>query len=656
MIEGNRILSRKNVYNAITKRQDKPRTDILYIESNGSQYVDTGVMYSDDIRVVINCFLLESSSYPAAMFGTRTSDQRNSFNMWVYEDYLRDDYATSYSWKWNHKPFGRLLIDKHSCYTKVNHSSSNYSKKISFSPPGTIYLFGINQPEEYANDNCSMRLYNCKIYDGDVLIRDFHPAIDLDTNEVCLYDTIEKIFYKNLGSGSFAAGPNLQISEEYEKVEYIQANRSSLIKGPYINLGVKPLGSSTTVVDFQYVGYNMVVGDGDSIFGTRNSNNTAQYGLMKKNVSSTSWIWRFDYGSYQKSLSLVNYSNRNKISIYKNILRFENGLEMISTGTLQDADWPLYLFAMNSGGSITGCCTLRMFSFELHDSNTNLYLVPVKRKSDEIAGMYDTVSGTFYASTDPSCQFVAGPNVYDSISEVNDTVPLTNPDILANLDYVSLLTDLTFETSTLGRPICASNLATVLKYLNPVPYTPIEYIEGTGTQWMELNIVPNETTVMQIDFIAYDATGYVLIGFFEEDRNNGYRMFYSSAHDGIFMDIGEARVLGGKLLLNQRLHYEAGNLYVKDLNTDSIIVTSTAVDNFSTIHTIKLLKGRYIDGNRDIISKGRIYSVKIYNETLKVFDGIPVRYIDGRIGLYDRVSQQFFGNSGSGEFIAGPDI
>jgi hypothetical protein len=50
----------------------------------------------------------------------------------------------------------------------------------------------------------------------------------------------------------------------------------------------------------------------------------------------------------------------------------------------------------------------------------------------------------------------------------------------------------------------------------------------------------------------------------------------------------------------------------------------------------------------------RLYYFKIYSNNGLVRDLIPVRV--GQVGyMYDKVSGQLFGNSGTGEFILGAD-
>jgi len=60
------------------------------------------------------------------------------------------------------------------------------------------------------------------------------------------------------------------------------------------------------------------------------------------------------------------------------------------------------------------------------------------------------------------------------------------------------------------------------------------------------------------------------------------------------------------------------------------------------------------NGGSRVYTGMRIYYFKMYNRTSIVRDYIPVqRKSDGAIGLYDRVSGTFFGNSGTGSFGGG---
>lgn len=51
-------------------------------------------------------------------------------------------------------------------------------------------------------DKAQCKIYSCKIYKKDVLVRDFVPALN-SKGEAGLYDNVEKVFYENQGEGAF---------------------------------------------------------------------------------------------------------------------------------------------------------------------------------------------------------------------------------------------------------------------------------------------------------------------------------------------------------------------------------------------------------------------------------------------------------------------
>lgn len=53
------------------------------------------------------------------------------------------------------------------------------------------------------------RLYYFRLYENNVLVRDFIPCRMLDTNTVCLYDKVTDTFFTNAGTGTFVAGPEV---------------------------------------------------------------------------------------------------------------------------------------------------------------------------------------------------------------------------------------------------------------------------------------------------------------------------------------------------------------------------------------------------------------------------------------------------------------
>lgn len=54
----------------------------------------------------------------------------------------------------------------------------------------------------------SLRLYNCKLYDGNTILRDFVPCYRKSDGEIGLYDKVNDKFYTNEGNGEFIKGGN----------------------------------------------------------------------------------------------------------------------------------------------------------------------------------------------------------------------------------------------------------------------------------------------------------------------------------------------------------------------------------------------------------------------------------------------------------------
>ena len=51
-------------------------------------------------------------------------------------------------------------------------------------------------------DGFQGKMYYCKIYDNDVLVRDFIPAVRDSDGKAGLYDLVTNQFYTNVGTGA----------------------------------------------------------------------------------------------------------------------------------------------------------------------------------------------------------------------------------------------------------------------------------------------------------------------------------------------------------------------------------------------------------------------------------------------------------------------
>jgi len=175
------------------------------------------------------------------------------------------------------------------------------------------------------------------------------------------------------------------------------------------------------------------------------------------------------------------------------------------------------------------------------------------------------------------------------------------------------------------------------------PYdAEIEYLESDGNQWIDTLLYGDKNTEVQIDFIPYENNKS--IGFSRGDNTNDINLYITNSGNGGNQRFGNRAVL---------VKYTVGNRYNVILRNTKLFVneeeyTFTASASFTTPTTLQIFKtNTYI--------KAKVFATKILKNNIVVFDGIPVRV--GQIGyMYDKVSGQLFGNSGTGSFILGNDI
>lgn len=88
-----------------------------------------------------------------------------------------------------------------------------------FSYTANLYLFGFYMNGSVTTRGAKFRFYKCKIYDDDILIRDFIPVKRKVDNVIGMYDLVEGKFYGNNGTGTFPATKELLLLNELKWIE-----------------------------------------------------------------------------------------------------------------------------------------------------------------------------------------------------------------------------------------------------------------------------------------------------------------------------------------------------------------------------------------------------------------------------------------------------
>lgn len=183
----------------------------------------------------------------------------------------------------------------------------------------------------------------------------------------------------------------------------------------------------------------------------------------------------------------------------------------------------------------------------------------------------------------------------------------------------------------------------------PQGYTRVEYIESTGTQYIDTGFKPNQDTrvVLRFEPIA----GTVNTTFFGTQNGSKKSTF-------IFLFVTTDQIT--RYCYNN-IHADYAGLYsgvhTLDANAnvwyvDGAVVHTFPAGTFQCNHNLILFAYNNAGIVRNITSS-RIYESEIYNNSVLARHFIPCIAQNGEIGLYDAVSETFFGNDGTGEFIAG---
>ena len=176
-------------------------TKLEYIESSGTQYIDTGVsnFRTQSTRVTLDVDWLSGLGYYFGCAQSGLSWYVEAFQPTkVYSGYLDESESADIA-----TVIGRYTVDKNGVSTNVNgvkiqHASADSSASI------PICLLACGGSSGVSGIADAARIYSCKIYSGLTLIRQFVPCKN-SSGEVGLYDEVNDVFYGNAGTGVLQA-------------------------------------------------------------------------------------------------------------------------------------------------------------------------------------------------------------------------------------------------------------------------------------------------------------------------------------------------------------------------------------------------------------------------------------------------------------------
>ena len=181
-----------------------------------------------------------------------------------------------------------------------------------------------------------------------------------------------------------------------------------------------------------------------------------------------------------------------------------------------------------------------------------------------------------------------------------------------------------------------------------VKYVTLGYLEATGTQYIDTGFKPNGNTRTVMTAYSVQKSSWIY-GAWHAKNDTMYAAnaegVYSICYGSEIVPLGVVTI--GAIVIDQN----------KGEYTYNGVSGTVASSDFSCAYSMYLFAinaAGVVSSNRFY---GRIHSCQIYDNGTLVRDFVPCRReFDGKLGMLDLVSNKFFTNRGTGEFVAGEEV
>ena len=591
---------------------------VEYIEATGKQYIDLDItptgLYTIE-GTVETTSTTTGAIYCARGKGADDSSWTLFVNINNKDNNCRYDYGSSqktlsYFKKGSKTSFkstkGSLYVDDVLAYsvTSSNFVAGNRLKLFASYHSGFSSNIG-----NYFNG----KIYSLNIQDENKQdIYQFTPCYEKSSGATGLYDSIGSKFYKSKTSTNFLKGSDVEFNnlsrlpEEYQEVEYIQSTGEQ-----WIDTGCK-FTTDNIEVDFK-VSININDVHDLTFFGSHDTSYNYDCAIYHADTYGTG-VFRHWIGSSKNLLPLTYADGVNDVK-----LSMKNGsFTCVLNGATSSAEYTdscvtgenIYLFGLHRFDTIIERAHgYKLYSFKLTDNEVLVRdYVPCYQKASGVIGLYDLVTKQFFTNN--------GEGVFLKGNAIED-----------------------------GLNILPSN------------YQQVEYIESTGTQYIDTGVCWQNGTSL-----TYEST--VQFASSETTKGSGHHRCTISCNDG------KLRVA----LVNSNAsatEKHTAKVVWPSGNCDSTLTYTSYVDNAS----IGTYSVQHLDDYRPYFlfactgwstesgnppysyEKMKIYDTKFWRGDTIIRNFVPCyRVEDGEIGLYDLVNDTFYTNQGTGTFLKGLEV
>ena len=568
---------------------------VEYIESTGTQYIDTNYQPNSNTRTIIDFAITKTIAEFRPLFGARDATNTKAYDVWikfdtnkVYPQYGNIAYNGNGAIDKQFVENERCVMDFDKNVLRFNNTEIT-CQKFTFETSYNMLLLAVHSGATVDSRKPCARLYSCMIFDNEELKRNFIPCYRKSDGEPGLFDLVELEFYTNAGTGVFEVGSDNK--ERYQRVQYIQSDGDQ-----YIDTGV--IGQSGLEV---FADMELIEAPSNIIFMGAMTD-TVRYNPIQIYPGK----WCIGYGNYYSSDTDIAADTRylidckmivgeqnlkvNNTVVYSNILN-----DVINTNL------NMFVFTRNINGDTGTKTKAKLYSLRIEkEGDTIREFVPCYRKCDNKPGLYDLTNNKFYQ------------NAATSGNDFN----------------VGL----------------------------PVEYQQVEHLESKGAQWIDTGIVPTLSTKIITTFKqkgtqnannllgsrnGASATGAFGVISFSSQRTIGFFKFGQSVSCIPYDNDFHNYILSDTEAIIDGVEYTIEQSESTNNNTKSLILMG-----FNSNNTIT--------GQAQLFKEFKAYE----NGTL-IMNLVPCyRKTDSKPGLYDTVSGRFFTNAGTSgvDFDVGPNV
>lgn len=452
-------------------------TELEYIESTGTQCIDTGFAPNNNTRAVADLELMSDITETFAVFGGRTSASKNSFCMWVVAGEFRTDFGSNNLLTSSVANKGRYYIDKNKASVTINGIEEN-NNPSTFQSDNAMAIFTVketspNSGVENGFDErmISARLYSFTIFDDGEKIRDLVPCETVN-GEVGMYDLVGSKFYGNSGTGAFIAGPEIIIPDEpmtevglsiggekwsidlggntlgeghvltidsdgtakieasrlpegYTELEYIESAEKS-----WLDTGFYPTNNTSFELDAHIL-------DQDSGEHHIMTVNTPDYFALKLSSNLTNYQARWGNQELKEIAHSGQLYSRHLFKGDKGTYSIDGGAKTTYSPNTFTQTLSLALFANRISTGAQQFTNARAYSLKIWENDVlERDFVPCRNASGTV-GMYDLVGSKFYGNSGTG-SFLAGPEketVIEIPTQTMPNVPARNTQVITDSSF-----------------------------------------------------------------------------------------------------------------------------------------------------------------------------------------------------------------------------